>query len=54
MVRCTKCDILYAREIYDETFSNDLYEKSEFDYVNEINGLKNLFEVHCRGYRKNN
>ena len=43
MVRCTKCDILYAREIYDETFSNDLYEKSEFDYVNEINGLKKTY-----------
>lgn len=43
MIRCIKCDILYAREIYDEIFSNDLYEKSEFDYSDEINGLKKTY-----------
>tara|TARA_Y100000741_G_scaffold325618_1_gene277249 strand:+ start:420 stop:1307 length:888 start_codon:yes stop_codon:yes gene_type:complete len=43
MIRCIKCDILYASEIYEEIFSNDLYEKSEFDYSDEISGLKKTY-----------
>tara|TARA_Y100001970_G_scaffold243203_1_gene308260 strand:+ start:344 stop:1234 length:891 start_codon:yes stop_codon:yes gene_type:complete len=43
MVRCLNCDLLYAKEIYEEEFSNDLYEKSEFDYDPEIFGLKKTY-----------
>ena len=43
MVRCKTCNLLYASEIYDEDFSNELYEKSTFNNELEINGLKKTY-----------
>ena len=43
MVRCKNCDLLYASEIYDEDFSNELYQESTFNNFNEINGLKKTY-----------
>ena len=43
MNRCGKCDLLYAKEIYEENFSDELYKKSEFDYDEEIDGLKKTY-----------
>jgi len=43
MVRCKNCDLLYASEIYDEDFSNELYEESEFINSVEIDGLKKTY-----------
>tara|TARA_A100001015_G_scaffold127154_1_gene140928 strand:- start:165 stop:1067 length:903 start_codon:yes stop_codon:yes gene_type:complete len=39
MLRCDKCTLLYASEIYDEEYSNLLYNESSFDYSSELNGL---------------
>ena len=33
MLRCSHCSLLYASEIYDEDYSNKLYEESSFDYL---------------------
>ena len=44
MVRCKNCDLLYASEIYDENFSNELYEESEFINSVEIDGLKKTYK----------
>ena len=39
MLRCSNCSLLYASEIYDEEYSNQLYDESTFDYSNELKGL---------------
>tara|TARA_B110000503_G_C7154819_1_gene416846 strand:+ start:1491 stop:2387 length:897 start_codon:yes stop_codon:yes gene_type:complete len=39
MLRCLNCSLLYASEIYDEEYSNKLYEESTFDYSDELKGL---------------
>ena len=39
MVRCEKCSLLYASEIYEEEYSNKLYDESTFDYSDELKGL---------------
>ena len=39
MLRCSRCSLLYASEIYNVEETNKLYQESTFDYVNEINGL---------------
>ena len=39
MLRCEKCTLLYASEIYDEEYSNKLYNESSFDYSSELDGL---------------
>ena len=39
MLRCGKCTLLYASEIYDEEYSNKLYNESSFEYSSEIDGL---------------
>jgi 2-polyprenyl-3-methyl-5-hydroxy-6-metoxy-1,4-benzoquinol methylase len=39
MARCLKCSLLYASEIYDEEYSNKLYDESSFDYSDELSGL---------------
>tara|TARA_Y100000022_G_C13204605_1_gene354410 strand:- start:28 stop:924 length:897 start_codon:yes stop_codon:yes gene_type:complete len=44
MVRCKRCDLLYAAEIYDENFSNELYQESDFINTPEIEGLKKTYE----------
>ena len=43
MIRCKQCSLLYASEIYDEEFSNNLYEESDFYNTNEIQGLKKTY-----------
>ena len=43
MVRCKNCDLLYASEIYDENFSNQLYQESDFINSVEIDGLKKTY-----------
>lgn len=39
MLRCEDCTLLYASEIYDEEYSNQLYNESSFDYSSELKGL---------------
>ncbi len=39
MLRCEKCTLLYAAEIYDEEYSNKLYNESSFEYSAELDGL---------------
>jgi len=39
MLRCENCTLLYASEIYDEDYSNQLYNDSSFDYSPELEGL---------------
>lgn len=39
MQRCEKCTLLYASEIYDEEYSNKLYNESSFEYSAELDGL---------------
>ena len=39
MLRCENCTLLYASEIYDEDYSNQLYSDSSFDYSPELEGL---------------
>ena len=43
MIRCFQCNLLYAKEIYEENFSNNLYEESEFSYDDELTGLKKTY-----------
>lgn len=44
MIRCLKCDLLYAKQIYEEDFSNALYENSKFEYDDELFGLKKTYK----------
>ena len=39
MLRCIKCSLLYASEIYEEDHSNKLYNESTFEYSDELKGL---------------
>ena len=39
MIRCENCTLLYASEIYEEEYSNQLYNESSFDYSSELKGL---------------
>ena len=39
MLRCLNCSLLYASEIYNEEYSNKLYDESTFDYSDELKGL---------------
>ena len=43
MLRCSKCSLLYASEIYDEEYSNHLYNESTFDYSDELKGLSKSY-----------
>ena len=43
MLRCSNCSLLYASEIYDEDYSNKLYEESSFDYSDELKGLSKSY-----------
>ena len=43
MVRCKNCSLLYASEIYDEEFSNNLYNESSFNNTQELEGLKKTY-----------
>ena len=53
MLRCSNCSLLYASEIYDEEYSNQLYDESTFDYSNELKGLtKSYSEILRKGLRE--
>ena len=39
MVRCLRCGLLFASEIYDNQTITDLYKDSEFEYFQELDGL---------------
>ena len=39
MLRCENCTLLYASEIYEEEYSNQLYNDSLFNYSPELEGL---------------
>ena len=43
MLRCKKCSLLYASQIYTEDFSNKLYLDSDFNNIDEIQGLKKTY-----------
>ena len=43
MLRCSICSLLYASEIYDEEYSNHLYNESTFDYSDELKGLSKSY-----------
>ena len=43
MIRCKSCTLLYASEIYDEEYSNYLYNESSFDYSSELKGLSKSY-----------
>lgn len=43
MLRCKKCTLLYASQIYKDEVTKKLYEESNFDYKSEINGLKKTY-----------
>ena len=43
MVRCIKCSLLYASSIYEEELTDTLYEKSDFPYAQELEGLKKTY-----------
>ena len=45
MLRCKNCTLLYASEIYDEEYSNQLYNESSFDYSSELKGLTKSYSV---------
>lgn len=45
MIRCSKCSLLYASEIYDEEYSNKLYDESTFDYSDELEGLTKSYSL---------
>lgn len=40
MVRCNKCEVLYASAIYSESILETLYSISDFPYIEEVPGLK--------------
>jgi len=48
MLRCSKCSLLYASEIYDEEYSNQLYNESTFDYSNELKSLTKSYSKTLR------
>lgn len=43
MVRCNRCKLLFANSIYDNDLVEDLYSESDFDYVDELSGLKKTY-----------
>lgn len=43
MLRCNKCTLLYASQIYQDEVTKKLYEESNFSYKSEINGLKKTY-----------
>ena len=43
MLRCDKCSLLYASQVYENDFTEKLYIKSDFDYKSEIHGLKKTY-----------
>lgn len=43
MLRCLRCKVLYAKEIYKKNIINKLYEKSKFSYKKELNNLKKTY-----------
>lgn len=43
MQRCRNCSLLYASSIYDVEFTNQLYNKSNFTYNLELEGLKKTY-----------
>ena len=43
MVRCGKCTLLYASQIYDNSITEKLYNQSKFEYKSELNGLKKTY-----------
>jgi 2-polyprenyl-3-methyl-5-hydroxy-6-metoxy-1,4-benzoquinol methylase len=43
MVRCNRCNLLFANSIYDDDMVNKLYSDSAFDYENELLGLKKTY-----------
>ena len=48
MLRCSNCSLLYASEIYDEEYSNQLYDESSFDYSDELKGLTKSYSETLR------
>ena len=42
MLRCSKCSLLYASEIYDEEYSNQLYNESTFSLPPLVSSKNNL------------
>ncbi len=45
MVRCKKCSLLYASSIYETEILNKLYQNSDFDYLDELQGLKKTYNI---------
>lgn len=43
MVRCRQCGLLYASSIYDSEKINQLYQKSEFKYDDELQNLQKTY-----------
>ena len=43
MVRCKKCTLLYASQIYDDSITEKLYTISKFGYESELKGLKKTY-----------
>jgi 2-polyprenyl-3-methyl-5-hydroxy-6-metoxy-1,4-benzoquinol methylase len=43
MVRCKKCTLLYASQIYDNVITEKLYTESKFEYKTELEGLKKTY-----------
>lgn len=43
MLRCKKCTLLYASQIYKNNITEKLYIESDFSYQSEINGLKKTY-----------
>ena len=43
MVRCNRCKLLFASSIYDNEMVEDLYAGSDFDYGDELIGLKKTY-----------
>lgn len=43
MVRCEVCSLLYASSIYEADVINQLYRESDFDYTDQISGLKKTY-----------
>ena len=46
MVRCNRCKLLFANSIYGNERIEDLYTESDFDYGDELFGLKKTYG-HC-------
>jgi len=54
MVRCLNCNLLFAREVYKISTIIKLYENSEFNYNDEINGLKKTYFNCIKDLKLNN